>query len=41
VYRHEYEGVDETLVWQTASQGLADLRKVCEAELERARNQTG
>ena len=38
VYRHEYEGVDDALVWHTLQHDLARLRKVAEAELERAHN---
>jgi uncharacterized protein with HEPN domain len=32
VYRHEYEAVDEALIWHTAQHGLAVLRKVAEEE---------
>jgi len=32
VYRHEYEGVDEALIWHTVQHGLADLRRVCDEE---------
>lgn len=39
VYRHEYEGVDEALLWRTARQGLTELRKACESELVRATHQ--
>lgn len=35
VYRHEYEGVDETLIWHTVRHGLADLRSVADAEFRR------
>jgi uncharacterized protein with HEPN domain len=34
VYRHEYEGVDENLIWHTVQHDLSALRKVAEAELE-------
>jgi uncharacterized protein with HEPN domain len=33
-YRHEYEAVDETLIWHTAQRGLDDLRQVCEQEFQ-------
>ena len=35
VYRHEYEGVDEALIWHTAPHGLADLRRVSDEEFRR------
>lgn len=35
VYRHEYEGIDENLIWYTVKHGLADLRKIAIAELVR------
>jgi uncharacterized protein with HEPN domain len=35
VYRHEYEGVDENLIWHTVRHDLADLRTVAAGELER------
>ena len=35
VYRHEYEGVDEALIWHTVQHGLADLRRVCDEEFGR------
>jgi len=35
IYRHEYEGVDDGLVWHTVQQGLAPLRDVAMAELQR------
>jgi uncharacterized protein with HEPN domain len=35
VYRHEYEVVDDTLVWHTIQHGLATLRHVTDAELKR------
>jgi len=37
IYRHEYEGVDENLIWQTVRHELAALRSVAMVELERAR----
>lgn len=33
VYRHEYESVDEALIWYTVRHGLAALRSVAEEEL--------
>ena len=33
VYRHEYEAVDEALIWHTAQHDLAALRKVAEEEI--------
>jgi uncharacterized protein with HEPN domain len=35
VYRHEYEAVDETQVWNTLQLELVALRRVVEAELAR------
>lgn len=35
VYRHEYEGVDENLIWHTVRHDLADLRTAAAAESER------
>ena len=35
VYRHEYEVLDDTLVWHTIQHGLATLRHVTDAELKR------
>jgi uncharacterized protein with HEPN domain len=35
VYRHEYEVVDNALVWYTVQHGLTGLREVSEAELRR------
>lgn len=32
VYRHEYESVDEALVWHTVRNGLTALRSVAEEE---------
>jgi uncharacterized protein with HEPN domain len=37
VYRHEYEAVDEALVWHTVRHGLGVLRRVACEELERFR----
>jgi len=37
VYRHEYEAVDESLVWRTIQQGLKILRNAAEEELRRVR----
>ena len=37
VYRHEYEGVDENLLWHTVRYDLAALRSVAVIELERVR----
>jgi uncharacterized protein with HEPN domain len=34
VYRHEYEGVDEALIWTTVRQGLDALRAAVALELE-------
>jgi uncharacterized protein with HEPN domain len=34
VYRHEYEGVDEALVWYTARKGTEALRSMAVTELE-------
>jgi uncharacterized protein with HEPN domain len=34
VYRHEYEVVDEALLWHTIRHDLAQLREACAAELE-------
>ena len=35
IYRHEYDTVDEALIWQTAHHGLGTLRVVCIEELKR------
>ena len=35
VYRHEYEAVDEALIWHTVRHDLAALRSVAELELDR------
>ena len=32
VYRHEYEAVDEALIWHTVRHGLAALRSVADEE---------
>ena len=37
VYRHEYDGVDEKLIWHTIQHDLRALRAVAAAELERLR----
>ena len=37
VYRHEYDGVDERLIWHTVLHDLAELRAVAAGELERGR----
>jgi uncharacterized protein with HEPN domain len=34
IYRHEYEGVDERLIWHTVRNDLEPLRVVAEMELE-------
>lgn len=35
IYRHEYEIVDDTLVWHTVQHDLADLRNAVRVELNR------
>ena len=35
VHRHEYEGVDEALIWHTVRHDLGVLRRVAAAELDR------
>lgn len=35
VYRHEYEAVDEALIWHTVHHDLGVLRSVAAAELDR------
>ena len=35
VYRHDYEDVLETMIWQTVQHSLSDLEKVVQSELER------
>jgi len=37
VYRQEYEGVDENLIWPTAQHDLNELRAAAAMELERLR----
>jgi uncharacterized protein with HEPN domain len=37
VYRHEYDAIEEALVWPTARHDLAALRRVAEEELRRLR----
>jgi uncharacterized protein with HEPN domain len=37
-YRHEYEGVDENLIWHTVRHDLDKLRTVAAVELERLRS---
>lgn len=34
VYRHEYEGVDEALIWHTVRHDLSTLRSMAAVELE-------
>ena len=36
VYRHEYEVVDDGLVWHTIQHGLASLRTLSDIELKRS-----
>ena len=38
IYRHEYEAVDEALVWHTIHHGLPALRSVADEELNRFRS---
>jgi uncharacterized protein with HEPN domain len=33
VYRHEYEGIDEALIWYTAQSGTQALRRMAAEEL--------
>jgi len=35
IYRHEYESVDERLIWHTVQRDLEALRKVAAGEFER------
>jgi uncharacterized protein with HEPN domain len=35
IYRHEYESVDESLVWHTVQYDLGGLRAMAQAELNR------
>ena len=39
VYRHEYDGVDENLIWRTVRRDLAVLRTVAAIELDRVRGE--
>jgi uncharacterized protein with HEPN domain len=36
IYRHEYEGVDERLIWETIQHDLGPLEEAARAEIERA-----
>jgi uncharacterized protein with HEPN domain len=36
IYRHEYEAVDEVLIWRTVQHDLAELRSVVTAEFDRS-----
>jgi uncharacterized protein with HEPN domain len=38
IYRHEYEAVDEALIWRTAQHDLAELRSVAAAEFDRSQS---
>jgi uncharacterized protein with HEPN domain len=38
VYRHEYEAVDETLIWHTLCHDLAPLKGVATAEFDQLRS---
>ena len=38
VYRHEYDGVDERLIWHTVRHDLSALLSVASMELERVRD---
>jgi uncharacterized protein with HEPN domain len=38
VYRHEYEAVDEALIWHTVRHDLAALRDVAAAEFDRSQS---
>jgi uncharacterized protein with HEPN domain len=40
VYRHEYDAVDETLIWHTVQRDLALLRSVAEKEFLRLQVET-
>jgi uncharacterized protein with HEPN domain len=35
VYRHEYEAIDEAMIWHTVRHDLAALRSVAAVELDR------
>jgi uncharacterized protein with HEPN domain len=37
LYRHEYEVIDDAVVWHTVQHDLAELRDLSEAELDRLR----
>jgi uncharacterized protein with HEPN domain len=37
MYRHEYDAVEERLIWHTIRHGLAALRRLASEELDRAR----
>jgi uncharacterized protein with HEPN domain len=39
VYRHEYEGVDEKLIWRTVRHDLDVLRNIAVIELDRLRDE--
>jgi uncharacterized protein with HEPN domain len=39
IYRHEYEGVDERLIWRTVRHDLAELLGVAMIELARIRDE--
>lgn len=41
VYRHEYEGVDEILIWKTVEDGLAELDAAIHEELNRKATGSG
>ena len=41
VYRHEYESVDDALIWHTVRHDLAELRELATAELKRALGDRG
>jgi len=34
IYRHEYDAVDEVLLWNTITRGLSSLRSIASAELD-------
>ena len=38
VYRHEYDAVDEAMIWHTVRHDLAALRSVAAVELDRLRS---
>jgi uncharacterized protein with HEPN domain len=35
IYRHEYDAVDEAMIWHTLRHSLAALRSVAAAEIQR------